>query len=89
MKALEVFLKAFEEYYDSAYYEGYKVGFEDGREHKLIIKTNILMKAQEMDNLRRSVLKQAEEGVIILPPYCEVCSEPGDMTIAIDSEEEV
>lgn len=39
---------------------------------KIVVRTSILLNPNEMDFLRRSILKQAEDGIIVVPPYCEI-----------------
>lgn len=38
----------------------------------IIIKTNILMHPDDEDVLRKRMLSQMQEGVVILPPYCKI-----------------
>ena len=37
----------------------------------LFIRTNILMKPNEMADLRNVILQQMKKGVVVLPAYCE------------------
>lgn len=39
---------------------------------KIVVRTNIHLKPNDMDTLRRSILKQAEDGVIVVPWCCEI-----------------
>ena len=39
---------------------------------EIVVRTNIFMHPDDMDKLRRSILKQAEDGVIVVPRYCEI-----------------
>ena len=39
---------------------------------KIVVRTNIMLKPYDMDELRRRILKQAEDGVIVVPRYCEI-----------------
>lgn len=47
----------------------------------LIVKYPFLMKNDQATKLYESILKQKENGVIILPDYCEVVITPKDIEI--------
>lgn len=47
----------------------------------LIVKYPFLMKNDQATKLYESILKQKENGVIILPDYCEVVIAPKDIEI--------
>jgi hypothetical protein len=47
----------------------------------LVIRYPFLMKNSQADQLYMSILKQKENGVIILPDYCEVVTAPKDVEI--------
>lgn len=47
----------------------------------LIVKYPFLMKNDQATKLYESILKQKENGVIILPDYCEVVIAPKDVEI--------
>lgn len=38
----------------------------------IIIKSKILLHPDDEDVLRKRILSQMQEGVVILPPYCEI-----------------
>ena len=50
------------------------------------MRTNIALKPYDMEELRRSILKQAESGVIIIPRYCEILH-PNEMILEKIREE--
>ena len=53
----------------------------------IIIKADIMMKAAEfMDHYNR-ILRQKEEGVILLPPYFDVVTVSEDENIVFEFEE--
>lgn len=54
----------------------------------LIIKYPFLMKNSQATMLYESILKQKENGVIILPDYCEVVVAPKDTEIKTCSRED-
>ena len=53
---------------------------------EIIVRTNIALKPYDMEELRRSILKQAESGVIIIPRYCEILH-PNEMILEKIREE--
>lgn len=54
----------------------------------LIVKYPFLMKNDQATKLRDSILKQKENGVIILPDYCEVVIAPKDTEVKIENDEQ-
>lgn len=66
----------------------YQKSKEDGlKKSRIIIRLNILMKKDEVNKLREDILKQMEDGVIILPTYCEVIENQSDAQIEIKEAE--
>lgn len=53
----------------------------------LVIKYPFLMKNSHATQLYESILKQKENGVIIIPDYCEVVIAPKDVEIKVEMEE--
>ena len=53
---------------------------------EIIVRTNIALKPYDMEELRRSILKQAEGGVIVIPRYCEILH-PNEMILEKIREE--
>lgn len=52
----------------------------------LIVKYPFLMKNDQATKLYDSILKQKENGVIILPDYCEVVVAPKDTEIKMETQ---
>lgn len=52
----------------------------------IIIKTNILMKPDELNYHYRRILNQRDEGIILLPPYFDVVCASEDENIVFDYE---
>lgn len=52
----------------------------------LIVKYPFLMKNDQATKLYESILKQKENGVIILPDYCEVVIAPKDTEIKTETQ---
>lgn len=53
----------------------------------LIVKYPFLMKNDQATKLYESILKQRENGVIIIPDYCEVVIAPKDIEIQTEPHE--
>lgn len=49
----------------------------------IIIKSNILMKPEELDYHHRRILNQRDEGVILLPAYFDVIAMPDEDVIVV------
>lgn len=55
----------------------------------LIIKVNSFhLSPEDMHNLRQQIIKQKEEGVVVLPYFCEAIIAPEDVDIRVEEEEE-
>lgn len=52
----------------------------------LIIQYQIPVKPQKANDLREKILKQKEDGVILLPYYCNVITKPKDIDIQVQSK---
>lgn len=53
----------------------------------LVIKCNAVIKPEDLKKLREMLIKQKEEGVIILPPYVEALIVPEDIEIRVEEAE--
>lgn len=49
----------------------------------IIIKSNILMKPEELDYHHRRILNQRDEGVILLPAYFDVIAMPDEDVVVV------
>lgn len=54
----------------------------------LVVKYPFLMKNTQANQLYESILKQRENGVIIIPDYCEVVIAPKDVEIKMENHEQ-
>lgn len=50
----------------------------------LVIKVNMFCKPKELNDIRRYVLNQKENGVVVLPAYCEALVVPDDVKIQVE-----
>ena len=50
----------------------------------LVIKVDIHLKPDKMEEFRRDVIRQKKDGVLVLPSYCHVLSAPKDIEIGFD-----
>ena len=53
---------------------------------EIIVRANVMLRPYDMEELRRSILKQAESGVIVIPRYCEILH-PNEMILEKIREE--
>ena len=53
----------------------------------LVITTKALLPKAQLDYMRDLILKQKEEGVIVLPAWCEAQVVSGDVKIVVKEEE--
>lgn len=53
----------------------------------LVIKANVFAGETFMEGLRKSILKQKESGVIVLPFYCDALLVPDDVEIRVESSD--
>lgn len=58
------------------------------RDNLLIVRTGLFMKPDAMNALRQNILEQVKDGVVLIPPYCEVIFAPGDLDVQIECEKE-
>lgn len=49
----------------------------------LIIRTKLVVRPEELEQLRRDVKEQEKTGTVILPAYCEALYIPPDMDVKI------
>ena len=54
----------------------------------LIIRYPYTMKQQKAAEIRERVLKQREDGVILLPDFCTVVTKPKDVDIQVEHKED-
>ena len=55
----------------------------------LVVRVNIQMKDKlKLKELRESILREKEEGVILLPPYCSAIIVPEDTEIKVEDPRE-
>lgn len=50
----------------------------------LVVKTNMFLRAKELNEFRNYIMAQKETGVIILPPYCDAQVIPDGVEIKIE-----
>lgn len=54
----------------------------------LVVRVDQVMKADDLTKIRQVLLKQREEGVIILPCYCSAMVVPDDVTFKVMTADE-
>lgn len=54
----------------------------------LVVKVDQVMKAEDISKILQILLKQREEGVIVLPCYCSAMVVPDDVTIKVMTADE-
>ena len=52
----------------------------------LVVKVNSKLSTESMMNIRNQIIKQKEEGVIVLPSFCEAIVVPNGIDIRVDNE---
>lgn len=52
----------------------------------LVIKCNLFMRHKEMKEFREYVFQSVENGILILPPYCEAIVVPKDIEVKVEGE---
>lgn len=57
------------------------------KEEILVLRCKYTLKKEDMEKLRRSVQRQMEDGVVILPPYLEPLIVPADIEVRIEEAE--
>ena len=55
----------------------------------LVIKSKILLKTDAYKKLYDLLMKQKENGVVIVPEYCEAIVVPDDIEIRMEDENEI
>lgn len=50
----------------------------------LVIQVDIRLKPDKMEELRRDIIRQKKDGVLVLPSYCHVLLAPKDIEIGFD-----
>lgn len=50
----------------------------------LVIKVNMFCKPKELNDIRRYILNQKENGVVVLPAYCEALVVPDDVKMQVE-----
>lgn len=53
----------------------------------LVIKCKTLVKPEKLEDMRRSFIRQKEDGVIVLPVMCEAIVVPDDVEIIVEGKE--
>lgn len=54
----------------------------------LVVKVDQVVPAKRMSKIRQVLLKQRDEGVIVLPCYCSAMVVPDDVTIKVMTADE-
>ena len=50
----------------------------------LVIKCNTMVKAETLNQLRQIFLKEKEEGVVVIPAFCDAMMIPEDIEIKVE-----
>ena len=50
----------------------------------LVIKCNTMVKSETLKQLRQIFLKEKEEGVVVIPAFCDVLMIPEDIEIKVE-----
>ena len=50
----------------------------------LVIKCNTMVKPETLKQLRQIFLKEKEEGVVVIPAFCDVLMIPADIDIKVE-----
>ena len=50
----------------------------------LVIKCNMMVKAETLMQLRQIFLKEKEEGVVVIPAFCDAMMTPEDIKIKVE-----
>ena len=53
----------------------------------LILKPKVYIKPAVLDQIREEIMEQKEEGVIIIPSFCEVICAPKDIEIIVEGDD--
>lgn len=54
----------------------------------LVIRVNSVISSERLYNIKKSIMTQVKEGVVVLPFGCEVIVVPKDIEIKVESAEE-
>ena len=54
----------------------------------IIVRANVFLHPKELTVIREHILKQKEEGVVVLPPIFDVITAPEDVEIQFDFDKE-
>lgn len=54
----------------------------------LVIKCNSMVKPETLDDMRKTFIRQKEDGVIVLPAMYEAVVVPDDIEIVMEAEKE-
>ena len=52
----------------------------------LVIKCNTMVKAETLNQLRQIFLKEKEEGVVVIPAFCDAMMVPEDIEIKVEGD---
>lgn len=50
----------------------------------LVVKSNLALSPQGLDTMRKGFLKQKEEGVIVVPYFCDALIIPNDAEVKVE-----
>ena len=53
----------------------------------LVIKCTTIVKPERLEDMRRSFIRQKEDGVIVIPAMCEAVIVPDDIKIIVEGKE--
>lgn len=54
----------------------------------LVVQTNLFLTPKKMEEIRQGLIRQKEEGVVIIPPCCEALVVPDDIDIQVECVKE-
>lgn len=52
----------------------------------LVIKCNAIVKPERLEDMRKTFIRQKEDGVIVLPAMCEAVVVPDDIEIVVEGK---
>lgn len=53
----------------------------------IIVRMNVFDASREFEHIHKYIISQRKTGVVVLPPYCEVITAPGDVEIKVEKPE--
>ena len=53
----------------------------------LVIKCTTIVRPERLEDMRRSFIRQKEDGVIVIPAMCEAVIVPDDVKIIVEGKE--